>query len=148
MSGDPPVCNAMHTPIEGAIDCVDWEASEIRRLMVTSQVWHESHGAEAMRSRGELANYADSYEVARQGRNFAALEGIRSIRQSITSSELRRIYDRESPAHPLHEDAWLAIVREGRAMTGQFADLDAAYFTAIATPNGLKWQYQGAVIID
>jgi len=28
MSGDPPVCNALHAPIAGDIDCRDWEAGE------------------------------------------------------------------------------------------------------------------------
>jgi len=28
MSGDPPVCNALHAPIAGDIDCRDWGARE------------------------------------------------------------------------------------------------------------------------
>jgi len=28
MSGNPPVCNALHTPIAGEIDCADWQTNE------------------------------------------------------------------------------------------------------------------------
>jgi len=38
MSGNPPVCNALHTPIAGDIDCRDWEADEkINRGVFNSQ---------------------------------------------------------------------------------------------------------------
>jgi len=38
MIGNPPVCNAMHTPIAGDIDCRDWEAREkINRGVFYSQ---------------------------------------------------------------------------------------------------------------
>ena len=28
MSGNPPACNALHTPTDGAIECVDWKTNE------------------------------------------------------------------------------------------------------------------------
>ena len=40
MSGDPPVCNALHTPIAGDIDCRDWESREkINRGVFYSQLF-------------------------------------------------------------------------------------------------------------
>ena len=222
MSGDPPVCNALHTPTYDAIDCVDWEASETfktysgERLdqgqMTIAEIiqrgrseqveqWRnylsiECLGAieEAVRSQVDLlpdhlqhlvfhnrnllpsffrlasqyvtipypeywendrlvelaereamgqsqVNQSFGYEIQEsiEARNAAiARDTQRRTDEAIALSELQAICDRDP--NPIGEGQKFYALRQS---TGRLIE-----FIAIATPNGLKWQYQGAVIID
>ena len=231
MSGDPPVCNALHTPTYDAIDCVDWEASETfktysgERLdqgqMTIAEIiqrgrseqveqWRnylsiECLGAieEAVRSQVDLlpdhlqhlvfhnrnllpsffrlasqyvtipypeywendrlvelaereamgqsqVNQSFGYEIQEsiEARNAAiARDTQRRADEAIALSELQTICS--CYPNPLHRGQHLSAFRTTSERDRFGATIvEPITFTAIATPSGLKWQYQGAVIID
>jgi|GEM_PF-3766564 len=99
-------------------------------------------------------------EIIQRGRSEQVENGMEVARvtqpQSAEGESLRAYYQmaRSSPAISLSElramcDRHLNPFRDGQELharsqsTGRIIE-----FIAIATPNGLKWQYQGAVIID
>ena len=110
MSGNPPACNAMHTPIAGEIDCADWKANEASAGGLTPDGLY-------LRERLNQGQVPISPSLT-----LATL--YRLIRSLPTPTDLGH-------RHQVH------------SMRSETVD-----FVTIATPNGLKWQYQGAVIID
>ena len=169
MSGDPPACNALHTPIAGDVDCRDWEISSVASSAIAaSQAWFNSGGADWIRSiaiRQSQVNQSFGYEIQESigARNAAIARDAQ--RRADENESLREYYriDRSSPAialselqticscysNPLHRGQHLSAFRTTSERDRFGATVvEPIKFTAIATPNGLKWQYQGAVIID
>jgi len=231
ISGNPPACNALHTPIAGDIDCRDWQTNEaiaegltpdglylrerldqgqvpiaeiIQRqrseqverwreafergdpfgdlpeithdprgnlridrsevmAIADSQTWLDSGGADWIRSIAIRTLAGDEAEcVDRQADEAIARDTQRRADENESLREYYRI-DRSSPAialselqticscysNPLHRGQHLSAFRTTSERDRFGATIvEPITFTAIATPNGLKWQYQGAVIID
>jgi len=160
MSGNPPVCNALHTPIAGDIDCADWDISSVASSAIAaSQAWFNSGGTDWIRSiaiRQSQVNQSFGYEIQESIEARRAAIARDAQRRADENESLREYYriDRSSPAIALSElqaicDRDPNPIGEGqkfyalRQSTGRLIE-----FIAIATSNGLKWQYQGAVIID
>ena len=152
MSGNPPVCNALHTPIAGEIDCADWKVNEA----ITGGLTPDGLYLRERLDQGQVP----LAEIIQRGRSEQVENGMEVARvtqpQSAEGESLRAYYQmaRSSPAISLSElramcDRQLNPFRDGQELharsqsTGRIIE-----FIAIATPNGLKWQYQGAVIID
>lgn len=173
MSGDPPVCNALHTPTYDAIECVDWEASEtfktysgerldqgqipiaeIIQRQRSDQVerWREAfeRGDPFGDLRQSQVNQPFGYEIQEsiEARRAAiARDTQRRADKAIALSELQTICS--CYPNPLHRGQHLSAFRTTSERDRFGATVvEPIKFTAIATPNGLKWQYQGAVIID
>ena len=170
MSGDPPACNALHTPIAGDVDCRDWEISSVASSAIAaSQAWFNSGGADWIRSiaiRQSQVNQSFGYEIQESiGARNAAIardtqrrtdEAIaRSTHYPIALSELRTATrgirnptssgERWHVALPDKPMLSYSIGLEPLTTSPSFRQIT---LTTIATPNGLRWQYQGAVIID
>lgn len=188
MSGDPPVCNALHTPTYDAIDCVDWEASETFKTYSGERLdqgqipiaeiiqrgrsdqverWREAfeRGDPFRDLRQSQVNQSLGYEIQEsiEARNAAIARDTQ--RRADENESLREHYRiaQSSPAialselqticscypNPLHRGQHLSAFRTTSERDRFGATVvEPIKFTAIATPNGLKWQYQGAVIID
>ena len=153
MSGDPSTCNALHVPsIEGEIDCADWKLNEaIAGGLTPDGLYLRERLDQGQVPIAEIIQRRISEQVE-NGMEVARVTQL----QSAEGERLRAYYqmDQSSPAIALSElraicDRHLNPFRDGQELharsqsTGRIIE-----FIAIATPNGLKWQYQGAVIID
>ena len=154
MSGNPPVCNAMHTPTYDPIECVDWEASETFKTYSGERLDQGQIPIALRIDRGEAMMFGYEIQESIEARRAAIARDTQ--RQADENESLQEYYriDRSSPAIALSElramcDRHLNPFCDGQELharsqsTGKIIE-----FIAIATPNGLKWQYQGAVIID
>ena len=162
MSGDPSTCNALHVPsIEGEIDCADWKLNEAIAGGLTPDGLYLRERLDqgqvpiALRiDRGEAMMFGYEIQESIEARRAAIARDTQ--RQADENESLQEYYriDRSSPAIALSElramcDRHLNPFCDGQELharsqsTGKIIE-----FIAIATPNGLKWQYQGAVIID
>ena len=74
MIGDPPVCNALHTPIAGEIDCRDWEAGEkINRGVFCSQPLGYNLQSSVKARDAAIAREAHQFNKQKADRTIAAI---------------------------------------------------------------------------
>jgi|GEM_PF-2243735 len=161
LSGDPPACNALHTPIAGDINCRDWGAREkINRGVFCSQPlgYNLQSSVKARRAAiardtqrqadEEIAPIAFTFRVDRDRDSYQSSPAIalselrtaiRGIRNPTRSGERWHV---ALPDEPMLS---YSIGLKPLPTSPSFRQIT---LTAIATSSGLKWQYQGAVIID
>ena len=164
MSGNPPVCNAMHTPTYDPIECVDWEASETFKTYSGERLDQGQIPIALRIDRGEAMMFGYEIQESIEARRAAiardtqrrADEAIaRNTHPPIALSELRtairgirnptRSGERWHVALPDEPMLSYSIGLKPLPTSPSFRQIT---LTAIATSSGLKWQYQGAVIID
>ena len=78
MSGNPPVCNALHTPTYDPIECVDWEASE------TFKTYSGERLDQGQMTIAEIIQRGRSEQVE-QWRNYLSIECLGAIEEAVRS---------------------------------------------------------------
>lgn len=149
MHGDPSTCNALHVPSIDKIDCSDWQLrADIRQI--------ESSAIERLteeQARSVIEGLSAIELQLRDAERFRA--AMRPThRPSIHLSDLQRVLN-TNPSPPRDESDRLQIERIG--LVPQYwrtlpptprSNVDRFELTPIETPDGLKWSFQGTVILD
>ena len=158
MPGDPGACNALHVPSIDKIDCSDWQLKADIRQIESSAI--ERLTEEQARSVTEALSGQTGLSAIelqlRDAERFRA--ATRPTQQpSITLSQLQEAM-RGCPRPRGLRDVW-RIALPGDPMpyysiniNSDFPATEASFelvtVTPIETPDGLKWSFQGTVILD
>ena len=145
MHGDPSACNALHVPSIDKIDCSDWQLKADIRQIESSAI--ERLTEEQARSviealSGQTGLSAIELQLRDAERFRAATRPTQQL--SINLSDLQRVLN-TNPPPPRDESDRLQIERTG--LVPQYW-VDRFELTPIETPDGLKWLFQGTVILD
>ena len=150
MGGNPPACNALHAPSIDKIDCSDWQLrADIRQI--------ESSAIERLteeQARSVIEGLSAIELQLRDAERFRA--ATRPTQQpSIRLSEFRRLMAGIHAPRNLREGATLAVAlpldfSERIDFRDPMPEISIQYveLTPIETPDGLKWSFQGTVILD
>ena len=156
MSGNPPSCNALHVPSIDKIDCSDWQLKADIRQIESSAI--ERLTEEQARSVTEALSGQTGLSAIelqlRDAERFRA--ATRPTQQPLISlSEFRRLTAGIHAPRNLREGATFAVAppldfSERIDLRAPMPEIPIQYveLTPIETPDGLKWLFQGTVILD
>ena len=146
MSGNPPSCNALHVPSIDKIDCSDWQLREDVGELVASAIEGLSAALQtrdAERSQAAAERFRATTRPTHQP--SIALSEFRRLTAGIHAP--RDLNDRWTiPLVPQSE--WNRPTTPWERYTQHDYPIEVVTLTPIETPDGLKWQFQGTVILD